>query len=125
MHKNNALRFMAKSHSTSLSPLSIWLGRAFSSMMPVSEEIWRKLFLKVGIITQSSWVIINNKQVQQRMAKLQQEALAPDTGQQQTYDFSTMHTKMKLSEVKNKMARYVELVFEYKKQGLKKPRCWY
>ena len=116
MHKANSLRFMAKSHKTSLSQLSKWLSRTFRETMLVSEEIWRELFLKAGIVTQSSWVINNSKQVRQRMAKMQAAGLRPPSSGQQTYDFATMYTSMQLKAIEKKMQQYVNLVFEYKRQ---------
>ena len=110
---------MAKSHMTSLSPLSIWIGRALSNMIPVSEDIWRQLFLKVGIVTQGSWIIQNSKQVRQRMTTMEKQGLVPEHEGQQTYDFSTMYPSMKLEEVNRKMAQYIHLVFEYQKQSAK------
>ena len=123
LHKKNALRFMAKSHQTSLSQMSKWMSRVFNLMMPVSEEIWKNLFLTVGIVTHSSWVINNSKFVRGRMARMEAAGLRPGAGGQQTYDFSTMYTSMKLECVEEKMKQYVDLVFEYQKQtGLKKDR---
>ena len=116
MHKENSLRFMAKSHHTSLSQLSTWMSRVFAIMVPVSETIWRDLFLTLGIVTHGSWVISNSKQMRQRMARMQDAKLKPGIGGQQTYDFSTMYTSMKLDEVEKKMEEYVDLVFEYQKQ---------
>ena len=119
MHKANTLRFMAKSHNTSLTQLSTWMSKAFSSMMPVSEEIWKRLFLKIGIVTHGSWVITNSKQVRSRMERMQNAGLAPHSDGQQTYDFSTMYTSMHLKAIKKKMSEYVDLVFEYKRQSAK------
>jgi len=117
MHKNNALRFMAKSHETSLTQLSQWMSRCFKMMMPVSEEIWRNLFLTVGIVTNGSWVINNSKQVRQRMHRMQGAKRTPGTDGQQTYDFSTMYTSLKLDAIQHQMEEYVNLVFEYQRQA--------
>jgi len=117
MHKANSLRFMAKSHSTSLTQLSHWMSRAFKSTILVSEDIWRDLFMKVGIITHSSWIINSSKQVRQRMERMQAAGLRPDESGQQTYDFATMYTSMQLKAIEKKMQQYVDLVFEYQRQG--------
>jgi len=123
LHKKNTLRFMAKSQNTSLTQMSNWMSRSFKIMTLVSEEIWKSLFMKVGIITHSSWVIDNSKQVRRRMARMQEAGLKPGADGQQTYDFSTMYTSMKLECVEEKMKQYVDLVFEYQKQnGSKKDR---
>ena len=54
---------------------------------------------------------------------MESAGLRPDAGGQQTYDFSTMYTSMKLECVEEKMKQYVDLVFEYQKQsGSKKDR---
>ena len=124
MHKNNSLRFMAKSHATSLTQLSSWMSSAFKLTTLVSENIWRNLFQTVGIATHGSWVINSSKQVRMRMRQMEEAQLRPSGGQQ-TYDFSTMYTSMKLGNepdichdgVKQNMNRYVDLVFEYQKQS--------
>ena len=58
------------------------------------------------------------------MRQMEEAQLRPSGGQQ-TYDFSTMYTSMKLGNepdichdgVKQNMNRYVDLVFEYQKQS--------
>jgi disulfide oxidoreductase YuzD len=117
MHKKNALRFMAKSHDTSLTQMSQWMSRCFKMMMPVSEEIWRNLFLTVGIVTPGSWVINNSKQVRDRMTRMQRGRHKPSNDGQQTYDFSTMYTSLKLDVIQQKMEEYIDLVFEYQRQS--------
>ena len=37
--KKNKLRFLAKSHNTSLSQLSKWISRTLKLMMPMSEDV--------------------------------------------------------------------------------------
>ena len=86
-------------------------------MMPVSEEIWRNLFLTIGIVTPGSWVINNSKQVRDRMIRMQRGRYKPSDDGQQTYDFSTMYTSLKLDVIRRKMGEYVDLVFEYQRQS--------
>ena len=54
LHKKNIPRFMAKSHDTTLTQLSQWITKTLKVMVPVSEEIWRNLFLVAGIVTDGS-----------------------------------------------------------------------
>ena len=108
---------MAKSHDTSLTQMSQWMSRCFKMMMPVSEEIWRNLFLTVGIVTPGSWVINNSKQVRDRMTRMQRGRHKPSNDGQQTYDFSTMYTSLKLDVIQQKMEEYIDLVFEYQRQS--------
>ena len=63
LHKESTLRYLAKSHHTNLTQLSAWMCKVFRVMMDVSEDIWRTLFLTVGIRTQGSWVIDQRKLV--------------------------------------------------------------
>ena len=117
LHKENKLRYLAKSHETTLTQLSTWMSKAFKMMMDVSEELWRQLFLTVGIRTQGSWVINQSKQVRWRMSVMQRDGLKPIDGVQQTYDFATMYTSMQLSDIKGKMHQYVDLVFQYQRKS--------
>ena len=117
LHKENKLRFLAKSHDTTLTQLSTWMSKAFKMMMEVSEEIWRQLFLTVGIRTQGSWVINQTKQVRWRMSVMQRDGLKPIDGAQQTYDFATMYTSMQLKDIEEKMHQYVDLVFGYQRSS--------
>lgn len=41
IHEKNQLRYMEKSHDTSLTQLSQWMSRAFRETMLISENIWR------------------------------------------------------------------------------------
>ena len=130
--KENKLRFLAKSHKTSLSQLSQWITKSLKLMMPKSEEIWRQLFGAAGIVAVSSWVITNSKQARNRMDRMHATGKKPD-GEQQTYDFATMYTQLKLFAEDGadpnapesrkvlfaKMQSYVNLVFEHAKQTVK------
>ena len=64
-------------------------------MMPMSEELWRQLFSAAGIVATSSWVITSTKQARNRMDRMQAMGKKPK-GEQQTYDFATMYTQLKL-----------------------------
>ena len=143
--KDNKLRFLARSHKTSLSQLSQWISKSLKIMMPKSEEMWRRLFCAAGVVATSSWVITNTKQARNRMDRMQATGKKP-SGKQQTYDFTTMYTKLKLfaedraaedrddqeaddEDEQNahesrdvlfaKMQAYVDLVFEEVKQTVK------
>ena len=52
--KKNKLRFLAKSHNTSLSQLSKWISRTLKLMMPMSEDVWMQLFRTGGMVTPGS-----------------------------------------------------------------------
>ena len=93
--KKNKLRFLAKSHNTSLSQLSKWISRTLKLMMPMSEDVWTQLFRTGGMVTPGSWVITNSRQARQRMNRMQAMGKRPNGGQQ-TYDFATMYTQLKL-----------------------------
>ena len=41
--KKNKLRFLAKSHNTSLSQLSMWISSTLKLLMPMSEDVWTQL----------------------------------------------------------------------------------
>ena len=68
--------------------------------------------MTVGIVAHSSWVINNSKYMRGRMTKMEAAALRPGKGGQQTYDFSTMYTSVKLECVEEKMNQYVDLTVE-------------
>jgi len=116
-HKDNQLRVMACSHETSLSPLAMWIGKALNAMMPVSEQIWKDIFATVGINAHGSWIIKNSKQVRLRMQQMNSANAKPNQGSQQTYDFSTMYTQLKLEELETVMEKYVDMVFAYAKKA--------
>ena len=64
LHKSNKLRFMAKSHRSSLVGLAKWISQSLSAMSQVSEEIWKDLFMSIGVVTKSSGVINASKGAQ-------------------------------------------------------------
>ena len=70
LHKSNKLRFMAKSHHSSLVGLAKWISKSLSAMTQVSEEIWKDLFMSVGIVTKSSWIINSSTDVRSRMDRM-------------------------------------------------------
>jgi hypothetical protein len=80
--KDNKIRFLAKSHKTSLSQLSQWITKSLKIMMPMSEEIWRSLFQAAGVVATSSWVITSTKQARKRMDRMQAMGKKPNGGQQ-------------------------------------------
>ena len=116
LHKKNKLRFLAKSHNSSLKQLAKWITRALKAMSQESEAMWRDLFMSVGIVSTGSWVINSSKQCRERMDKMQQAGLSP-ADSQQTYDFSTMYTQLELDSLKKQMEEYASLVFEYAKEN--------
>ena len=69
--KKNKLRFLAKSHNTSLSQLSKWISRMLKLMMPMSEDVWTQLFRTGGMVTPGSWVITNSRHARQTMNRMQ------------------------------------------------------
>ena len=118
LHRENKPRFMSKSHQTSLTQLGQWISRALKGTSEVSEDIWRDLFATGGVATPFSWVITNNKAVRtqmKRMDAMPTKSNRKSARNQQTYDFSTMYTQLKLDAMKEKMKKYVEMVFEYAK----------
>ena len=116
LHKSNKLRFMAKSHRSSLVGLAKWISKSMSAMMQVSEEIWKDLFMSIGIVTNSSWVINSSKDIRSRMDRMTKMGMSPDLSQQ-TYDFSTMYTALQLEDLRENMSEFIALVFEYAKQN--------
>ena len=117
LHKANKPRFLAKSHETSLVQLSQWISLALKTMMRSSEELWRSLFLSVGIVTHSSWIVNNSKQIRSRMKHMTSLGLSSDT--QQTYDFATMYPSLDLDCMKKKLSEYTSLVFEHARQNIR------
>jgi len=132
LHKQNQLRWMSKSHDTTLTQLGQWLTRAMKAMMEHSEEIWRDTFMAAGVATTGSWVINNSSQVRHRMQRMDCPpkfssnlfALPNDpvwraATEQQTYDFSSMYTQLRLKEMRKQMNGYGEMVFEWAKETVK------
>ena len=111
---------MARSHKTSLSSVATWIGKALNAMMPLSEQIWKDVFATIGINAHGSWVIKNSKKVRQRMDLMNAAQATPNQNCQQTYDFSTMYTQLKLEELKKVMKKYVSMVFAYANKAVGK-----
>ena len=78
-----------------------------------------------------NWVITNSQQVRDRMDRMQAMRMRPDE-EQQTYDFATMYTQLKLfaegadpdapesrEVLDSKMQSYVDLVFDHVKHTVK------
>ena len=135
VHKQNKPRIMARCHQTTLTQLGEWLTRTLKTMSIESEELWKDMFMTAGVITTSSWVINSNKQVRQRMDKMDNNprfSNANTSWHQQTYDFSTMYITLKLESppgdgtkdsrgMKEMMKKYAALVFDWDKQNHVKP----
>ena len=116
LHKSNKLRFMAKSHRSSLVGQAKWISKSLSAMMQVLEEIWKDLFMSIGIVTKSSWVINSSKDIRSRMDRMTKMGMSPDLSQQ-TYDFSTMYSALQLEDLRENMSEFIALVLEYAKQN--------
>ena len=131
VHKQNKPRFMARCHQTTLTQLGEWLTRTLKAMSVESEEVWKDMFMTAGVITTGSWVINSNEQVRRRMDKMDNNprfSNANTSRHQQTYDFSTMYTTLKLESppgdgskdsrgMKEMMKKYAALVFDWAKQN--------
>jgi len=79
-----------------LKPLTtIGVSRTLKLMMPVSDDVWTQLFRTGGMVTPGSWVITNSRQARQRLNRMQAMGKRPNGGQQ-TYNFATMYTQLKL-----------------------------
>ena len=65
-------------------------------------SIWRDLFMSAGVSTEGSWVITNSQAVRRRMNKMDTSKLirkrSPVVSNQQTDDFSTMYTQLRLDK---------------------------
>ena len=129
VHKQNKPRFMAHCHQTTLTQLGEWLTRTLKAMSVELEEVWKDMFMTAGVITTGSWVINSNQQVRRRMDKMDSNPRLSNvetSRHQQTYDFSTMYTTLKLESptgdeskhsrgMKKMMKKYEELVFDWSK----------
>ena len=84
------------------------------------------MFLSVGIVTHSSWIVNNSKQIRSRMKHMTSLGLSSDT--QQTYDFATMYPSLNLDCMKKQLSEYTSLVFEHARQNIRPfnepPRYW-
>ena len=89
-------------------------------MMPVSEQIWKDIFATVGINAHGSWVIKNSTQARKCMDQMNAAQATPHQKCQQTYDFSTMYTQLKLEELKQVMKKYVSMIFSYANKAVGK-----
>lgn len=119
MHKGGDQRFLARSGTVSTTQLSIWITRALTAMTTVSENLWRDTFSSVGIYTPRSWLAINSRAVRRQMSRMDAMKLRPPEAGQQTYDCSKMYTSIRLPELKDKMDKYIDMVFEYQRQAAK------
>ena len=119
MHKGGDQRFLARSGTVSTTQLSIWITRALTAMTTVSENLWRDTFSSVGIYTPRSWLAINSRAVRRQMSRMDAMKLRPPEAGQQTYDCSKMYTSIRLPELKAKMDKYIDMVFEYQRQAAK------
>ena len=53
------------------------------------------------------------------MSRMDAMKLRPPEAGQQTYDYSKMYTSIRLPELKAKMDKYIDMVFEYQRQAAK------
>ena len=53
------------------------------------------------------------------MSRMDAMKLRPPEAGQQTYDCSKMYTSIRLPELKAKMDKYIDMVFEYQRQAAK------
>ena len=112
MHKGGDERFLKRSGTVSTTQLSFWITRALTAMTTVSENLWRDTFSSVGIYTPRSWLAINSRAVRRQMSRMDAMKLRPPDAGQQTYDCSKMYTSIRLPELKAKMDKYIDMVFE-------------
>ena len=67
--------------------------------------------MSAGIVAQGSWIVMNSKQVRQRMTHMTKQGLG--STKHQTYDFTTMYPSLSLDSLKHKMKQYSSLMFQW------------
>ncbi|KAH7429047.1 hypothetical protein KP509_09G028400 [Ceratopteris richardii] len=123
-HKNPIKpRFIAASCNTSLTDVSKWLSNCFKAILPTIHDIWKELLRDADVPTSSSWILYNSLGVVPVIKSLNSSRTIEEKSVPlglQTFDFTTLYTKLDLNDLKHRISSLVRKVFSFK---FTKDRC--
>jgi hypothetical protein len=116
-------RFISSSHLASLEPLSRFLSQALKALSPIANELWQGK-LKPAYPHSSPpncWILNNSADLIQPLQSLNADIksghidCSPHSKHLETFDFSTLYTKIDLPELCTRMSTLVTDLFAFHK----------
>ena len=117
MHKEPlGFRFVAGSAQAPLTNVSKWLTLILKAVTPTANELWRKVAAGMPGTdpTLTSWIITDSEEISHLCRSVNKPRTNRDTVPLAAYDFTTMYTKLCLSDLKARFASLIEAIFELK-----------
>ncbi len=116
-HKNPIKpRFICAAISTSLTDVSKWLCSFFKAMLPVVNDLWVSKLKKADVPCVSSWILNDSAGVVEVINELNLSRSEIDKASPlllQSFDFSTLYTKIDLVDLKACMRVLINIVFNW------------
>jgi hypothetical protein len=90
-----------------LAPLSIWLSKAMKALLPLSHNLWSKVFARHNIHVDESWILDSSNDVADLIKRFNR-SLSPHARKHHiinllSYDFKNMYTNINLADLKTRM----------------------
>ena len=120
MHKEPlGFRFVAGSRDAPLTNVSKWLTLVLKACQPVVHDLWRSQARKVPGTCQTqhdltSWIIKDSEEISQLCRSVNKSRGSRDPIPLAAYDFTTMYTKLCLSDLKDRMTSLIRQIFQFK-----------
>jgi hypothetical protein len=115
LHRNPIQpRFICAASSTSLTDVSKWLCSFFKAMFPTVNQLWVSKLKKADVPRDSSWILNGSTGVVEVINKLNHSRSEIDKASPlllQSFDFSTLYTKIDLVDLKARMRVLINKVF--------------
>ena len=117
-------RYIACSASYTLRALSVWLGRAFSGLLPVADSMWDARMREAKVYSRGSWVLRDSQGVPSMVRQMNNDIpVSRRAGVRlQTFDFAKMYTNIRLDVLKERMRHLFTQLFKFQKDGCRRHR---
>ena len=123
-HKNPIKpRFIVASCNTSLTDVSKWLSHCFKAILPSVHDLWKDLLKNADVSTDSSWILKDSVGVVPVLKFLNSSRSISEKSTPlclQTFDFTTLYTKLDLEDLRVRIRSLMTKVFDYR---LERDRC--
>ncbi len=109
-------RFICAASSTPLTDVSKWLCSFFKAMFPTVNDLWVSKLKKPDVPCDSSWILNDSTGVVEVINKLNLSRFEIDKASPlllQSFDFSTLYTKIDLVNLKAHMRVLINKVFNW------------
>ena len=117
MHKEPlGYRFVAGSRDSPLTGVSQWLTLVLKACIPEVHDMWRLVAQQIpgSERAETCWIISDSEEISRLCRSVNRSRRNRQPVPLAAYDFTTMYTKLSLSDLKARLATLINAIFEHK-----------